>query len=124
MLVCEGGVRNRVERMGMRLGDVWLVLNEDGNLYLHVIFSQTVTLPEIGVDAKVIAVDANENVIVYGNGDPVEGFETNEGIIRTRYFLKRRRIQPKIRGRQLRRSCWRNIKGENGKKSGDLLQGG
>jgi len=29
-------------------------------------------------------------------------FETNEGIIRTRYFLKRRWIQSKIRGRGLR----------------------
>jgi hypothetical protein len=49
-------------------------------------------LPEIGVDAKVIAVDVNENVIVYGDNDFTERFETNEGILRTRYFLKRRRI--------------------------------
>ena len=44
----------------------------------------------------------DENVIVYGNNDFVERFETNEGIIRTRYFLKRRRIQTKILGRELR----------------------
>jgi len=59
-------------------------------------------LPEVSADAKVIAVDVNENAIVYGNDDFIERFETNEGIIRTRYFLKRRRIQSKIRGKGLR----------------------
>jgi hypothetical protein len=53
-------------------------------------------------DAKVIAVDVNENVIVYGSDDFIERFETDEGIIRTRYFLKRRRIQSRVRGRGLR----------------------
>jgi len=60
-------------------------------------------LPEPDANARVIAVDVNENVIVYGNNDFVERFETNEGIIRTRYFLKRQRIQTKIRGRELQR---------------------
>jgi putative transposase len=50
----------------MKPGEAWLVLKED-SLYLHVAFRQAVVLPEIGVDAKVIAVDVNENVIVYGN---------------------------------------------------------
>jgi putative transposase len=59
-------------------------------------------LPEIGADAKVIAVDINENIVVFGNNELIERFETNEGIIRTRYFLKRRRIQTKVRGRDLR----------------------
>jgi putative transposase len=77
---------------GTRLGEARLVLREDNNLYLHVVFRQAVVLPEIGVDAKVIAVDVNENVIVYGDNDFTERFETNEGILRTRYFLKRRRI--------------------------------
>jgi putative transposase len=75
-------------------------------------------LPEINTDAKVIAVDVNENAIVYGNDDFVERLETSEGIIRTRYFLKRRRIQSKIRGRGLRARLlgkyrgreWRRIK--------------
>jgi putative transposase len=39
---------------------------------------------------------------VYGNDDFIERFETNEGIIRTRYFLKRRRIQSKVRDKGLR----------------------
>ena len=59
-------------------------------------------MPEVSADAKVIAVDVNENAIVYGNNDFVGRFETKEGIIRTQYFLKRRRIQSKIRGRGLR----------------------
>ena len=87
---------------GMKPGEAWLVLRDDGNLYLNVVFRQTIVLPEVGADAKVIAVDVNENVIVYGNDDFIERFETNEGIIRTRYFLKRRLIQSKIRGRGLR----------------------
>jgi IS605 OrfB family transposase len=70
------------------------------------------------IDAKVIAVDVNENAIVYGNDDFIERFETNEGIIRTRYFLKRRRIQSRIRGKWLRARLlekyrsreWRRIK--------------
>jgi hypothetical protein len=33
-------------------------------------------LPEINANAKVIAVDVNENAIAYGNDDFVEKFET------------------------------------------------
>jgi putative transposase len=87
---------------GMKLGEAWLVLRDDGSLYLNVAFRQTIVLPEISADTKVIAVDVNENVVVYGNDDFIKRFETNEGIIRTRYFLKRRRIQSRIRGRGLR----------------------
>ena len=86
---------------GMALGEARLVLRDDGSLYLSAVFRQTIILPEMDADAKVIAVDVNENAIVYGNDDFVERFETNEGIIRTRYFLKRRRIQSKIRKREL-----------------------
>jgi len=86
---------------GMEHGEAQLALRNDG-LYLNVAFSRTVALPEISPDARVIAVDVNENIIAYGNNDFVERFETNEGIIRTRYFLKRRRIQTKIRSRELR----------------------
>jgi len=95
---------------GMGLGEARLVLGDDG-LYLNVSFSRTVTLLEISADAKVIAVDVNENIIAYGNDDFVERFETNEGIIRTRYFLKRRRIQSKIRGRELQRRLLEKYRG-------------
>jgi putative transposase len=85
----------------MKPGEARLVLKNDSDLYLNVAFRRAVVLPEVSADAKVIAVDVNENVIVYGNDDFIERFETDEGIIRTRYFLKRRRIQSKIRGRGL-----------------------
>jgi len=102
----------------MKPGEARLVLRDDGSLYLNVVFRQTIVLPEINTDVKVIAVDVNENAIVYGNDDFIERFETNEGIIRTRYFLKRRRIQSKIRSRGLRARLlekyrdreWRRIK--------------
>jgi putative transposase len=102
----------------MKPGEARLVLKDDGNLYLNVVFRRAVALPEISADAKIIAIDINENVVVYGNNEFVERFETNEGIIRTRYFLKRRRIQSKIRGRGLRARLlgkyrsreWRRIK--------------
>jgi putative transposase len=102
----------------MKPGEARLVLRDDGSLYLNVVFRQTIVLPEINTDAKVIAVDVNENAIVYGNDEFIERFETNEGIIRTRYFLKRRRIQSKIRSRGLRARLlekyrdreWRRIK--------------
>jgi len=95
---------------GMEHGEARLVLRDDG-LYLNVSFSQTVVLPEPDADARVVAVDVNENVIVYGNDDFVERIETNEGIIRTRYFLKRRRIQSKIRGRELQRRLLAKYRG-------------
>ena len=90
MRLLHGRYHDRFKEM--KSGEARLVLKDDDNLYLHVAFRQAVVLPEIGVDAKVIAVDVNENVIVYGDNDFTERFETNEGILRTRYFLKRRRI--------------------------------
>jgi putative transposase len=88
---------------GMGFGEARLVLKEDGDLYPNVAFRRAVVLPEISADAKVIAVDVNENIIIYGNDEFMERFETDEGIIRTRYFLKRRRIESKIRGKELQR---------------------
>ncbi|MCL7394312.1 MAG: RNA-guided endonuclease TnpB family protein, partial [Thaumarchaeota archaeon] len=105
---------------GMRLGEARLVLEKDGNPYLNVVFRQAVMLPEIGADAKVIAVDINENVIVYGNNDFIERFETDEGIIRTRYFLKRRRIQSKVRGKELRRKLLGKYKGRERHRVGEI----
>jgi len=96
---------------GMALGEARLVLKDDGNLHLSVTFRQAVTLPEISADAKIIAIDINENVVVYGNNEFIERLETNEGIIRTRYFLKRRKIQTKIRGRGLRARLLGKYKG-------------
>jgi len=96
---------------GMRLGEARLVLRDDGSLYLNVVFRRAVVLPEISADAKIIAIDINENVVVYGNNEFTKRIETDEGIIRTRYFLKRRRIQSKIRGKELRRKLLEKYKG-------------
>ena len=104
----------------MKPGEARLVLEKDGSLYLNVVFRQVVVLPEMDTDAKVIAVDVNENVIVYGNNDFVERLETNEGIIRTRYFLKRRRIQSKIRGRGLRARLLGKYKGRERHRVGEI----
>jgi len=95
---------------GMEVGEARLVLRE-GDLYLHIVFRQTVVLPGLNAEAMVIAIDINENVIVYGNNDFIERFETNEGIVRTRYFLKRRRIQLKVRGKQLRKRLLEKYRG-------------
>jgi len=95
----------------IKLDEAQLVLKRDSNLYMNVSFSQMVTLLEINANVKIIAVDVNENVIIYGNEDFIERFETNEGIIRTRYFLKRRRLQTKIRGKELRKKLLEKYKG-------------
>ena len=95
---------------GMEHGEARLVLRDDG-IYLNVSFSRTIILPEPDANTRVVAVDVDENVIVYGNNDFVERFENNEGIIRTRYFLKRRRIQTKIRGRELQRRLLEKYRG-------------
>jgi hypothetical protein len=59
---------------GMKPGEARLVLEEDGNLYLNVVFPRTAVLPEISAEAKIIAVDVNENVIAYGNDGFVKIF--------------------------------------------------
>jgi hypothetical protein len=61
----HGKYHDKFKDMG--LGEAQLVLKDDGNLYLNVVFRQTIVLPEVGADAKVIAVDVNENAIIYGN---------------------------------------------------------
>ena len=105
---------------GMMPGEARLVLKEDGDLYLNVSFSQMVMLPEISIDAKVIAFDINENVIAYGNNDFIERIVTNEGIIRTRYFLKRRRIQTKIRDKQLQYRLLEKYKGREWQRTREI----
>jgi putative transposase len=104
----------------MKPGEARLVLRDDGNLYLNVAFRRAVVLPEIGADAKVIAVDVNENAIVYGNDDFIERFETDEGITRTRYFLKRRRIQSRVRGRGLRARLLGKYKGRKRRRVSEI----
>ena len=78
----------------MRIGQAWLVKSEDG-FYLKVVFSKTVELVES--NEKAIAVDINENNVVFGSEERVSNIKTGERVMRTAYFLKRRRLQSKPR---------------------------
>jgi len=79
---------------GMKVGQAWLVKNEDG-FYLKVVFSRAVELTE--VNGKAIAVDINENNVAFGSEEHVSNIKSGEKVIRTAYFLKRRRLQSKPR---------------------------
>jgi len=96
---------------GMRVGQSWLVKRRSGR-YLKVVFSRTVELPE--PDGKAIAVDVNEDSVAFGSMERVRNIKTGERVVRTAYFLKRRRLQSsprlnekpllaKYRGRERRR---------------------
>ena len=78
----------------MQMGQAWLVKSEDG-FYLKVVFSKTVELMES--NGRAIAVDINENNVAFGSTEHVRNIETGERVIRTAYFLKRRRLQSKPR---------------------------
>jgi len=78
----------------MRVGQAWLVKSEDG-FYLKVVFSKTVELVES--NGRAVAVDINENNVAFGSMERVRNIETVERVIRTAYFLKRRRLQSKPR---------------------------
>ena len=78
----------------MKIGQAWLVKSEDG-FYLKVVFSKTVELVEL--NGRTIAVDVNENNVAFGSMERVRNIETGERVIRTAYFLKRRRLQSKPR---------------------------
>ena len=60
-------------------------------LYLKVVFSKIVELLE--PNDKAIAVDINENNVVFGSESNITNTRTGERVIRTTYFLKRRKLQ-------------------------------
>ncbi len=76
-----------------KVGQAWLVKRGD-DVYLNVVFSKNV---EIRGCRDVIGVDVNENNITVATNRGFLVFETRERVIRTTYFLKRRKIQAKIR---------------------------
>jgi putative transposase len=84
----------------MKAGEAW-ILRKNDEFYLNVCFSKTVELME--QNNRAIAVDINENNVAFGSTKVIENFKTEERVIRTAYFLKRRRIQLKLgpRGGQL-----------------------
>ena len=81
-----------------KVGQAWLVKRKDG-IYLNVVFSKSV---EIRKCKDVIGVDVNENNVTIATNQNFITFETRERVIRTAYFLKRRKIQSKIRCKRVK----------------------
>lgn len=81
-----------------RIGQAWLVRRDDG-VYLNVVFSKEV---EIRDYRDVVGVDVNENNVTVATNRGFAVSETKERVIRTVYFLKRRKVQSKIRCRRAR----------------------
>ena len=81
-----------------KVGQAWLVKRTDG-IYLNVVFSKEV---EIRTCRDVIGVDVNENNVTIATNQNFIKLETRERVIRTAYFLKRRKIQSKIRCRRVK----------------------
>jgi len=88
----------------MKVGQAWLVKREN-SLYLKVVFSKIVELLEL--NDKAIAVDINENNIVFGSENDITNIRTGERVIRTTYFLKRRKLQssPRLNEKPLLAKC-------------------
>ncbi|MCA6212752.1 IS200/IS605 family element transposase accessory protein TnpB [Thermococcus bergensis] len=77
-----------------KIGQAWLVKNPKG-VFLHVVFSKEV---EVRESKAVVGVDLNENNVTLSlpDGNFIQ-IITHEREIRTGYFLKRRRIQKKLK---------------------------
>jgi len=81
-----------------KIGQAWLVKKND-KIYLNVVFSKSV---EIRDYRDVMGVDVNENNVTTATSQGFIMFETKERVIRTAYFLKRRKIQSKIGCRRVK----------------------
>ncbi|AHF79639.1 IS element ISTsi1 orfB trasposase [Thermococcus paralvinellae] len=77
-----------------RVGQAWLVRTPKG-VFINIVFSKEI---EIGEPKSFIGIDLNENNVTLSipNGEFVQ-IITHEREIRTGYFVKRRKIQKKIR---------------------------
>ncbi|MDW8023509.1 MAG: transposase [Nitrososphaerota archaeon] len=78
----------------MKVGQAWLVRRHDG-CYLKAVFSKVVGVAE--PNGKALAIDVNENGVAYGSEEKTSILKTGERTIRTAYFLKRRKLQSKLR---------------------------
>jgi putative transposase len=79
---------------GMKIGQAWLVKTEKG-FYLKGCFSKIVEV--LGSNGVAVAVDINENNVAFGSTGCVRNIKTGERVVRTAYFLKRRKLQSKHR---------------------------
>jgi putative transposase len=97
----------------MRVGQGWIV-KRGSEIYLKVVFSKDIEIPE--PNGKAVAVDINENNVTFGSNNNIEQIKTRERVIRTIYFLKRRKLQSKPRLnekpllKKYRGREWRRIK--------------
>ncbi|MHA1606111.1 MAG: RNA-guided endonuclease InsQ/TnpB family protein [Candidatus Freyarchaeota archaeon] len=82
-----------------RIGQAWLIKKCNG-LFLNVVFSKEVELRNV---IDVVGVDVNENNVTLALLDDFDKKITKEKTIRTAYFLKRRKIQSKIKTGKTRR---------------------
>ena len=81
-----------------KVGQAWLVKRYDG-IYLNVVFSKNIEMRD---HEDVVGVDVNENNVTIATNRSFAVFMTRERVIRTAYFLKRRKIQSKIKCRRIR----------------------
>ena len=82
-----------------KVGQAWLIKKNSG-FFLNVVFSKDV---EIGKPIDVVGVDVNENNVTIAKPNGFERRVTGEKNIRVAYFLKRRKIQSKIKAGKKRR---------------------
>ena len=76
-----------------KVGQAWLVKRTDG-IYLNVVFSKEVEIIE---PRDFVGVDLNENNVTLSSPDGFVQIVTHEREIRTGYFVKRRKIQKKLK---------------------------
>ena len=79
-----------------KVGQAWLVKRGNG-IYLSVVFSRNVGIER---SKDVIGIDINENNVTIATTTGFVRFETMEREIRTAYFVKRCKIQKKIKCRR------------------------
>jgi|Deesub1362B_J571_1020462.scaffolds.fasta_scaffold08958_2 putative transposase len=82
-----------------KVGQAWLI-KKDYELFLNVVFSKDI---EVEKPIDVIGVDVNENNVTIAKLNGFGKKVTREKVIRTVYFLKRRKIQSKIKVGKTRR---------------------
>jgi len=104
---------------GWKVGQAWLVRTPKG-VFINVVFSKEV---EVREPEAFVSIDLNENNVTLSlpNGKFVQ-IITHEREIRTGYFLKRRRIQKKIRAGKRRKALLEKYGERERNRLNDLYQ--
>ncbi|MCE4623741.1 MAG: RNA-guided endonuclease TnpB family protein, partial [Caldisphaeraceae archaeon] len=100
-----------------KVGQAWLVKNSKG-VFINVVFSREV---EVGEPKAFVGVDLNENNVTLAlpDGEFVQ-IITHEKEIRTGYYVKRRRIQKKLRAGKKRKGLLEKYGEREKKRLNDL----